>query len=122
MQTEVATIYRSAYWDSVRADDFPAPLDLVLFDSAVQHGVGTASKWLQHVVGTNADGKIGPRTIANFEDLIGGVSLRSIIYDYIAMREDFYNAIIERHPDQAVFAKGWNNRLQALKDEVDRMT
>ena len=34
----VKIIYKKGYWDVVQADSLPHPLDLILFDSAVNHG------------------------------------------------------------------------------------
>ena len=35
--------YRAGYWDFVRANDLPAPLALMLFDAAVNQGLGWAA-------------------------------------------------------------------------------
>ena len=59
----VAPLYRKRYWDAVRGDDLPSGVDLVVFDCAVNSGVGRASKFLQKAVGVADDGKIGPATL-----------------------------------------------------------
>lgn len=61
---EASRIYRSHYWNAVRADDLPAGLDLATFDAAVLHGVRTAARYLQEALGVTPDGIIGPITIA----------------------------------------------------------
>lgn len=57
-------IYKTEYWDRVRGDDLPYPLDLFVFDAAVNQGVGVASMLLQKACGVQQDGKIGMGTLA----------------------------------------------------------
>ena len=72
------TIYKRGYWDVIKADSLPDPLDLILFDMAVNHGPGTAVKLLQQSlnsilkVGSSlaVDGIMGPKTIAAVKDVI----------------------------------------------------
>lgn len=46
-------IYRRDYWQASGADKLPWPACLLVFDTAVLHGVGAATAW-QREVGTNA--------------------------------------------------------------------
>jgi len=57
-------IYKDRYWDSVKADQMPPAIRYVLFDGAVNSGVGQSAKWLQRALGVKDDGAIGPQTIA----------------------------------------------------------
>lgn len=52
---QAATIYRMHYWDAMGCGNRAWPIALLLFDSAVQHGVGTARQ-LERDAGTNDDG------------------------------------------------------------------
>ena len=115
---EVEAIYRANYWNAVRADDIMAPLDLCVFDAAVQHGAGRAAKWLQRVVGAKQDGKIGAKTLTALALLIERDGLEAVIGYYMEIRDEFYHDIVERDPSQVVFAKGWENRMTALRDEL----
>jgi lysozyme family protein len=58
------TIYFLDYWRSVRGDDLAWPLNLALFDGAVQHGPDTAIRLLQRAIGVPVDGNFGPKTLA----------------------------------------------------------
>jgi lysozyme family protein len=111
---EVRAIYEQRYWLPVASDKLPAPLDLVVFDAAVQHGTSKAAKWLQRVVEANQDGFIGRVTVAKVAQEIDLRGVKALVYDFMAMREEFYDAIIERDPSQQVFAKGWDNRMADL--------
>ena len=61
---DAQALYRRDYWDRIAGDALPAPLALLVFDAAVNAGVGTAARWLQIAVDTVVDGVIGPATIA----------------------------------------------------------
>ena len=63
-QDAAKTIYRKAYWDSVRADELPGGLRYAVFDAAVNSGPTQAVKWLQRAVGAADDGRIGPQTLS----------------------------------------------------------
>ena len=52
---DVIEIYRRDYWNPVRCTDLPASLALLVFDSAVNQGAGTAARLLQKAVGVTED-------------------------------------------------------------------
>lgn len=62
---EVDAIYRSSYWTAAKCDQLEAPLDLVMFDTAVNSGVGAAGRMLQEALGAGLiiDGVIGSKTL-----------------------------------------------------------
>lgn len=78
----------------------------IFFDFVVNSGV-SAIKAVQKIVGTSADGIIGPNTIKAINTFYGPVLFDKIL----AYRKAFYNAIIERDPTQEKFQKGWFSRL-----------
>ena len=62
--TRAQALYQRDYWAKLGGDELPVGIGLVLFDWAVNSGVGTAVKALQKLVGVVQDGIIGPTTIA----------------------------------------------------------
>lgn len=52
-------IYARDYWRAVRGDDLPPGVDLMVFDEAVNAGVGMSAEILQRCLGVTADGVIG---------------------------------------------------------------
>ena len=52
---EAIELYRRDYWNPVHGTDLPASLALLVFDSAVNQGVGTAARLLQKAVGVAED-------------------------------------------------------------------
>jgi len=70
-------IYKKGYWDVVQADSLPHPLDLIMFDMAVNHGPGAAVKLLQKSLNAllrytelKVDGIIGPLTLRAVNDYV----------------------------------------------------
>jgi len=113
---EVADIYRVRYWQSVRADQLPRAVDLVVFDAAVNHGPRQAILFLQRAVGADDDGVIGPNTIAEVQhDVRNGIDVADAV---IVSRREFYKMLVARKPSQIKFLKGWMNRLDKLNAEI----
>jgi len=111
---EVRAIYESGYWVPPRCDLLATPLDLVQLDTAVNMGPGRAVRFLQQAVGCGVDGDFGPATQRAVLACDGG----DAVAKYCNIREAFYRQIVARKPEQAVFLKGWMNRLNSLRKEV----
>lgn len=101
----VREIYKRRYWQTARCGDLAAPLAVMHFDAAVNHGPGTAIRILQEAVGTEVDGKVGPRTRA----AIARRPLADVLTDYAAIRERRYRAL----PHFWRFGRGWLRRVKA---------
>jgi lysozyme family protein len=96
------------------------PFDLLLFDSAVQHGVGRAAKLLQSVVGAFQDGAVGPKTMGAITDFERRKGVVGLVRAYVERRRWFYADIIRNDPSQKVFEKGWENRLNATQAACEK--
>ena len=60
-------IYRSLYWNPLRADALPAGVDLSVFDMGVNAGIWGSARLLQRALGftgEQVDGCIGPETLS----------------------------------------------------------
>lgn len=99
----VSPIYRADYWGASHCDQLPAGVDLMVFDCAVNSGVGRAIVTLQGVLCVPADGLFGPMTAA----AMTGASSASVIEKYADARESFYRSL----PTFGRFGHGWLNRL-----------
>ena len=117
---EVSEIYKRYYWDLCKCSEIPIPLDLIVFDSAVQHGVTRANQWLQRCVGTTPDGIVGEKTIYAVKDKALNKRLEAVIDCYINGRIAFYAQIIKNDPTQKMFSKGWKNRIDCLLREIEK--
>jgi len=99
----VAPIYRARYWNPVHAGDCPPGVDLMVFDEAVNQGVGRALASLQSALGVAADGAFGPATQAALTAADPAQLIRAIA----AGRESHYRAL----PTFPRFGRGWLARL-----------
>ena len=104
-------IYYKRYWTPLSLDSFDQVVAINLFDAAVNHGVGQASKWLQRAVNTTPDGKIGPATVKAAQS----VDPLNLAEQILQARENLFNTIVKNKPSQAKFLKGWLNRLNDIK-------
>lgn len=114
LPVEVEEIYFENYWKAGKCDQLPPPVDLVHFDSCINHGLGNAAKRLQFVAGVAQDGAIGPLTLAAVAKAIP----RILALEYIEERVRFYHAIVKSNPSQVVFLQGWLNRMASLQLEI----
>ena len=112
---DAQAIYRRDYWDRVAGDQLPPPLALLVFDAAVNAGVGRAARWLQGAVGVDADGVIGPATLAAAQAAhvhpARGVDACA---EFGARRLLFMAGL----PTWRTFGPGWSRRLSRLPYEA----
>jgi len=112
--TQLCEIYRKQYWDKVRGDDLPGGLDFCVFDFAVNSGPGRAAKMLQALVGADADGSIGHKTVAAVLDYVSRETLPKVIEQYQAKRLHYLQAL----PHWETFGRGWGRRVNEVFDEA----
>jgi lysozyme family protein len=99
----VKPLYKRKFWDACRCDDLPNGIDYLVFDMAVNAGVGRSAKLLQHCVGVTADGAIGPITIT----AVKRKDTEELIEKFSEARELFYRGL----KTFDVFGRGWLNRV-----------
>lgn len=84
-------LYLNDYWIPAKCDDLSAPWDIIVFDTAVNMGVGTAVL----------------------------LSSQSATWqDVLLFRLRRYVQIVGRNPSQAKFLRGWANRVIRLWEAV----
>ena len=106
-------IYRTQYWDAVRAKDLPAGVDLAVFDMAVNSGPVRAARTLQAALGVQVDGKIGPQTIQAAKV----VHPSGLISDYCDSRLAFLRSIA----GWETFGRGWKTRVEDVRSVATKM-
>lgn len=111
---EARDIYQSLYWEPCYCDHMPMDLGLCVFDAAVNHGTKRAIKLLQKILSVDQDGVFGPQTASKFEDVLAIMGEHDMVRLYLDERRDFYADIVDNDPTQAVFARGWDNRVNRL--------
>lgn len=107
----IERVLKPYYWDKVKGDEIKnQAVANMLADWAYMSGPKTPAKKVQLLVGTTADGFIGPRTVA----LINAYRGTQLFEDLKTARARFYEGIVKGNPSQARFLKGWLNRLEAM--------
>ncbi len=100
---QAKTIYRNAYWNRAKADEYDGAIGYQLFDAAVNHGMGNAVRFLQRAVGVADDGVIGHMTVA----AIRSMSVTDVLAHFNAERLEFYTKL----STWPTFGKGWTRRV-----------
>jgi lysozyme family protein len=109
---EAIDIYWRDYWIPVRGDDLPPRLAGLVFDAAVNHGVGDAARMLQRAVGATVDGVIGPRTLAASRQGEQDVAIANFLAERLI---DYMKA-----PTWKTHGRGWSRRLFFAAQEYAR--
>lgn len=111
---ELQTIYRRQYWDLIKGDQLPAGVGYVVFDGAVNSGVGRSPKWLQRALQEAGlysgpiDGVVGPGTI---EAVAAHPDHDRLISRIAELRVAFLKAL----KTWPTFGKGWKARVDGVK-------
>ena len=96
----IEAFYRSHFWgrsyDALASDE----LAKRIFDAAVNMGSGTAIKILQSAIGVEADGVLGPATVA-------AANAGDHVADFIAARIRHYRDIVTKNPANVQYLNQW---------------
>jgi lysozyme family protein len=110
---DVKPLYKKKYWDSVCGDELPSGVDYCVFDYAVNSGVVRSARALQTVLHVDADGQIGPITLAKASQ-----------QNPVHVIEDISNARIKFLQGLSTwdaFGKGWTKRVEQVEDMAKNM-
>jgi len=110
---DVAPIYEKNYWLRAKCDQLPSGLDLAVMDWSVNSGVGRAVKKLQEMIGTVADGGIGPNTLKTLDEYIEHHGLEKTIRSYSNIRQQFYESLSTFD----TFGRGWTRRNEETLEQ-----
>lgn len=80
-------IYANDYWHKVGCDDIPSPLNIVVFDTAVNCGVGRAKDWLRKA---------------------------KDVEEFLSLRKEYYVRLASTTEWASKYLNGWLNRLNDL--------
>jgi lysozyme family protein len=114
MDAEVHEIYLKQYWQKYLLDDVPYPLNICVFDWAVNAG-RPAIKSLQVICGAEADGVMGKDTLSAVKAKCADEEqTNDIVRMYLRARQSFYHRLADQHKNLHKFLHGWLNRVAAL--------
>lgn len=111
-EAEALAIYKRDYWDRVRGDELPWPLDLALFDFVFHSGSGNAVTTLQRLLGVKADGAVGPVTLAT-----SAKSAPVALAHNLNAERLLFLSSLKTWPN---FGRGWTRRVLALQAEIGK--
>nr|WP_318013599.1 putative peptidoglycan-binding domain-containing protein [Mesorhizobium sp. B264B1A] len=94
--------------------ELPDGVDYAVFDFAVNSGPSRAAKYLQAVVGTAQDGRIGPETLAAV-----GSRPAAVVIDNLC---DARLAFLKRLSTWGTFGKGWQSRVASVRANALKMS
>ena len=104
-ESEAAEIFAHRYYAPMQGGKLPAAIALMAVDFAYNSGRHSATIAMQHVLGCDADGIIGPHTVAE----ACATPVESFINAYGAARLTFLQSLTT----WATFGRGWSNRVHA---------
>lgn len=100
-------IMKGGFWDKCWADQIQNQSIAEIFvDWCINSGTGMIKK-VQGMVGTKADGIVGPKTIF----AINGANQMRLHFQIKAARAEYYAYIVRNRPSNTKFYDGWMNRL-----------
>ncbi len=106
-----SAIYRSLYWNPLRADALPPGVDLSVFDMGVNAGIWGSARLLQRTLGftgEEVDGCIGPETLG----AAAKCDPRALVNDLADRQAAYYRSL----SDFPTFGTGWLNRTEARRN------
>lgn len=103
-------ILKTMYWDRWRADDIESQrIANVLVDWVWASGAW-GIKIPQRLLGVKEDGIVGPKTLSKLNAQDPTLFFNRLIEE----RVNFVESIVNNHPSQKRFLKGWLNRIHNL--------
>ena len=117
-EQQARAFYTKRYIVDPRFDDIvDEELTELIVDAGVLHGTYRASRWLQKCAGVNADGQVGPITLA----AVNAQPAAALVLEVCALRFELFGRLVSADPElkraraagfklQAIFALGWNRR------------
>ena len=118
-EAEASTIYYNKYWLASHANGITSPLNMIVFDTAVNMGVGTAIKLLCKTLGVATAVQFSP-DLSKAVHILDNSSASTILAckKYLSLRKTQYYLIVAGRPVDIKFLKGWMNRLHSLAGTV----
>lgn len=96
-------IYKRDYWDRAKCDQLPTAVAFVVFDAAVNSGIGQSIRFLQRAIGVADDGVLGPLTLA----AVARFDNESLCARFLGQRLEFMTKL----STWDYFGKGWSRRI-----------
>ncbi len=113
LKSLVEQFYFYTFWKPLKADEIQNQTSAEsVFDFAINAGIGTATKLVQYIVGTKADGIMGEKTLSKINSIDFGYFQASLTVTKLK----HYLYIIRRRPTSKKFLLGWLSRSLSFND------
>ena len=121
-KSDAEKIYKAYYWDKMYCDEYPIPIDHMVFDTVVNHGITGGSRIIQRAVNSLkldgislvVDGKFGRMSRDAIDKVDAVLATEDLAKSILVKRKEYYDQIIANKPSQAKFRRGWYNRINNL--------
>ena len=110
---DITPFYKALYFDKAYCPDLPIGVDYLVFDAAVNMGVGQAVRLLQRALGVVADGAIGPNTLK----AINEADAKELIQKFSDAKTTFYKGLGNFN----VYGTGWLKRVADVQAVANKM-
>lgn len=111
LREEVKKFYEINFWNRMRLNEIVNQhVANEIFVFGVNAGCGKAIQLTQKLVGTTADGLIGPNTIK----AINAYDADEFDKKFDSEEIKYYEAIVSNNPSKKIFLPGWRNRAVAV--------
>ena len=109
-------LMRRNFWDVFPLDNVQPLCAMVIYDTAVNMGVGYAKKMAQQALGLQVDGRWGPLTWAALKSCDDKKTAAAMCH----IRRARYHELVKGNAALGAFLKGWLRRVDALEREVEK--
>jgi len=117
---EKDSIFDNEFYEKPKLNTLPENVGDIVFDYGVNASPRKAIKDFQSVIGTKPDGLIGPETQKKTNEYINQHGEKDLLKNILNKREEHNKSLIEKAPNTyKKFEKGWQNRINDLKEEFD---
>jgi lysozyme family protein len=110
-KVEAVEIYRKRYWGRICGDRLPPPVDFVVMDGAVNHGVSGMLRLLETAVGLSMSDTLSEADLVAIAARANND--KAAVELAVALAEARKKRYLG-HEDAAHFINGWRNRLNAV--------
>ena len=119
--SEVESIYEKMYWNKINGDKLPQPLDVIVFDTAVNIGPAKALMLLERIkAATLSHSKIfGWEELCNLPHTEREPLMRLFVFHYLNERRNYYHNLVKQNSKFDVFLKGWLSRTKILEEHAN---
>lgn len=100
---QAKAIYLKDYWQRAKCDELPPSIAFLVFDCAVNSGIGQSVRFLQRAAGVADDGNVGAMTLA----AVNRMDSEALAAKFLGQRLDFMTKLTTWD----VFGKGWARRI-----------